>query len=857
MTGRKLGNYEVLDKLGEGGMGEVWRARDARLNRTVALKVLPADVAGNLTRRQRFEQEARALAALNHPNIVAVYDIGESEGQAFIVSELVEGESLRKVIDRGPLPFRKLVDAAVQTAEALAAAHALGIVHRDLKPENIMVSGTGSGSSGRVKVLDFGLAKQTPLQGSGDDTDTLMLSQPGMVLGTVGYMSPEQVRAEPVDARSDIFSFGCVLYEMATSRRAFSGKTAADVISAVLKEEPSEISGTGTPVPPALEAIVRRCLEKDPAQRFQSAADMAFALRAVSSVSPSQAGSQILTLPPIHRRPKWLLPAAAALLLAVFFVAGFALRGRFTTTTVPRFHRVTFREGSVSAARFSPDWQDVLYTAAWDAGPGRIYQAHPGSPESRDLDLPESRLLAVSSKGDLAFLQGPFTPDGFGTLARNSITGGQPRQLLENVRLADWSPDAMEMAIVRSVDGKYRLEYPVGKVLAESPFAPFAIRISPDGQRVAYTNFTMGTRIGLFVVDRAGKVQDLGAISGQTSELEVAPLCWTPDSREVWFRSYDSSDLNTIYSIGMNGTRRVVARFPGRVTLFEIAADGRILLSTENGRKGIRGLAPGEEVDRDLSCLDSSRLRGLSADGSLILADVLGESGGPKGSIYMRRTIGTAPVRLGDGVAYTLSPDGKWVAGFSSRDTGNRMFELMPTGPGEVVKSKMVVGWLAGTRNYLVLEKSPGKGIRLEAWDAATNTQRPVSPNGMPDSDDFPLVSSDGRQFLTTGPDGERHIYSIDGSEPKPVTGLTHHDRVVAWRADGRSVYITTHRNENRTIPVSIVDLDTGKRTPWREIKPIVPVDEAGSLRITPDGKAYAYNFTYLRSELFVAEGIR
>jgi Tol biopolymer transport system component len=185
------------------------------------------------------------------------------------------------------------------------------------------------------------------------------------------------------------------------------------------------------------------------------------------------------------------------------------------------------------------------------------------------------------------------------------------------------------------------------------------------------------------------------------------------------------------------------------------------------------------------------------------------------------------------------------------------MFELMPTGPGEVVKSKMVVGWLAGTRNYLVLEKSPGKGIRLEAWDAATNTQRPVSPNGMPDSDDFPLVSSDGRQFLTTGPDGERHIYSIDGGEPKPVTGLTHHDRVVAWRADGRSVYITTHRNENRTIPVSIVDLDTGKRTPWREIKPIVPVDEAGSLRITPDGKAYAYNFTYLRSELFVAEGIR
>src|SRR5580700_3559561 len=402
MTGRKLGNYEVLDKLGEGGMGEVWRARDARLNRSVAIKVLPADMASDPSRRQRFEQEARALAALNHPNIVAVYDIGQSEGRAYIVSELVEGESLRKVIDRGPLPSRKLVDVAVQTAEALAAAHALGIVHRDLKPENIMVTGVGSGSSGRVKVLDFGLAKQTPPKGGGDDTATIMLSQPGMILGTVGYMSPEQVRTEPVDARSDIFSFGCVLYEMATGKHAFTGKTGADVISAVLKEEPAEISGTGSSVPPALGAIVRRCLEKDPALRFQSAADMAFALRAISSTSITQTGGQAGDLR--HKRPKGLVPAAAVLLLAAVFAAGFLLRGRVTTTTAPRFHRITFREGKVSAARFSPDWQDVVYAAEWDGGQSRIYQSHPGSPESRDLDLPDSRLLAVSSKGDLAFL---------------------------------------------------------------------------------------------------------------------------------------------------------------------------------------------------------------------------------------------------------------------------------------------------------------------------------------------------------------------------------------------------------------------------------------------------------------------
>ena len=857
MTGRRLGSYEVLDKLGEGGMGEVWRARDARLNRTVALKVLPAEVAADPIRRQRFEQEARALAALNHPNIVAVYDIGESEGRSYIVSELVEGESLREIIDRGPLASRRLVEIAVQTAEALAAAHALGIIHRDLKPENIMVSGTGSGSTGRVKVLDFGLAKQNPPKGGGDDTATIMLSQPGMVLGTVGYMSPEQVRAETADARSDLFSFGCVMYEMATGRHAFSGKTAADVISAVLKEEPPEIAGPGSAFPPALEAVVRRCLEKDPAQRFQSAADLAFALRAASTVSPSQSGSQVLAAPPPRRRPRWQVPAAVMLVLAVCFAAGFLLRGRLSPSVVPRFRRLTFREGSIFAARFSPDWQDVVYTADWDSGPSRTYQSHPGSPEARDLDLADSRLLAVSSKGDLVFLEGPFTPNGDGTLARNSIAGGQTRQLLENVRLADWSPDASEMAIVRAAEGKYRLEYPVGKVLAEWPFPPFALRISPDGQRVAFTQFTMGTRIGLFVVNRAGKVQDLGAISGQTADLEAAPLCWSPDGREIWFRSYDSSDLNTIYAVGLNGVHRVVIRFPSRVTLYEIAADGRMLLSTENGRKGIRGVAPGGEMERDLSCLDSSRLRGISADGALIIGDVLGESGGPRGSIYMRRTDGAPPIRLGDGAALTLSPDGKYVAGFSSRDTANRMFELMPTGPGETTRSRMVVGWLSGERNYLVMERGAVNRIRFSAWDAKADKARPVSPDSMPDTDELPLVSPDGRKFLATGPDSELHAYAIDGGEPERIGGLTPHDRVVAWRADGRSVYITTHHDQNRSIPVSILDLETGKRSAWKEIKPMIPVNEVGGLRITPDGRAYAYNFSSLRSELYVAEGIR
>src|SRR5947209_8684061 len=256
MTGRKLGNYEIVDKLGEGGMGQVWRARDARLSRSVAIKILPPDVAGDPVRRQRFEQEARALGALNHPNIVAVYDIGQSDGQAYIVSELVEGESLRALIERGPVTGRKLLDIATQTADAVAAAHALGIVHRDLKPENIMLA-----RDGRVKVLDFGLAKQNAPQTT-EETATIALSQPGMVMGTVGYMSPEQVRGEAVDARSDIFSFGAILYEMLSGHRAFAGATPVDTMSAILHADPPDLAQSTVPIPESVERIVRHCREK-------------------------------------------------------------------------------------------------------------------------------------------------------------------------------------------------------------------------------------------------------------------------------------------------------------------------------------------------------------------------------------------------------------------------------------------------------------------------------------------------------------------------------------------------------------------------------------------------------------------
>src|SRR5579863_1805144 len=636
MQGRKLGNHEIVDKLGEGGMGEVWRARDLRLGRYVALKVLPSEVANDPARRQRFEAEARAVAALNHPNIVAVYDVGQDGGFSYMVSELVDGEPLRVLVSRGPIPFRKLVDIAAQIADGLAAAHGAGIVHRDLKPENIMIA-----RDGRAKILDFGLAKQT-VKTPGDETATTAFSEPGTVLGTAGYMSPEQVRSEPVDHRSDIFSFGCVLYELATGKRAFQGKSAVDVMSAILNSEPPDLVTTEAPLPPGLETIIRRCLEKRPEQRFQSAADLAFAIRAISSLSGSQPA---LAPTKTASRSKWLGPALAAICAVALFAGGYFVRARTTTLSLPTFERLTFRQGHISAARFSSDGQNVLYGAAWDGGQSRTYLVTPGNPESRDLQMPDGgELLSVSSKSDLALVVGPFGKEGSGTLAVSSVAGGQTRPMLEDVFDADWSPDGASMAVGRKVNGKWRLEYPVGHMLWESDWPPYGLRISPDGSRVAFSTYGDGSRIGILSVDRSGSRKLLGIVSGQISTNQNARLVWRPDGREIWFRSFDTKDLGTIKGITLDGKQRVIAHLPAHVNLHDISPDGKALISTIAIRAGILGTAPDQDSERELSILDASDLKDISQDGRMILGNVRGDSGGPRGSIYLRGTDGSPPV---------------------------------------------------------------------------------------------------------------------------------------------------------------------------------------------------------------------
>ena len=847
-TPRRIAHYELLDKLGSGGMGEVWRARDARLERSVALKLLPEEFASDPSRRQRFEQEARALGALNHPNIVAIYDFGEG----YLVSELVEGESLRAVLDRGPLQFRRALDIAAQIADAIAAAHALGIVHRDLKPENIMLT-----ADGRVKVLDFGLAKRAVVE-TGDKTATMAISQPGVVLGTMGYMSPEQVRGDAVDSRSDIFSLGCLLYELIAGKRAFDGPSAADVMSAVLREEPEESER----IPGPVAAIITRSLAKNPAQRFQSAADLAFALRAAMGRTEPHP----VTPGPTPRRSRTPFAVAAALAALALIAAAYLARGIFPTNQIPRFQRLTFRQGPVDAARFNPGAESVIYQAAWEGGPNRVYLVTPGNPESRDLELPPgSRLLSVSSKGDVALLIGPFDKSGAGTLARGSVAGGAPRELLEHVNAADWSPDGSELAVLRTIGLKRRLEYPMGKPLFESTLPLLSIRVSRDGRRVALSRITEQGGIELLAIDRNGAAESFGMISNQSQGVETSGLSWAPKREEIYFRSFDAFDARTLYAAGPHGKRRVVARFPNAVTLFDVANDGRVLLSTESGRTGILGQAPGEAMPRDLSCLEASYLRGISDDGRMIVASVDGESGGAKGSIYTRGTDGSPCVRLGDGVAKRLSPDGRWVTGYNSKETQGRKNVLIPTGAGEELEASIpqlsggtgvVAGWLEGDLEFLVFGSMPGKSMQFFAWSPKREAIRAVTPEHM--NDGYPIVTPDRKRFLAIGPEGRWQFFDVSGGPGRDVEGLTPHDTPINWRADGRALYIATHRDENKTIPISLVDIATGARTPWKEIRPPMPVDEAGPfVRITPDGRAYAYDFTMRRSELNLAEGLK
>ncbi|HEY1435083.1 MAG TPA: protein kinase, partial [Thermoanaerobaculia bacterium] len=583
----------------------------------------PASYSQDPERLRRFEQEAQSAGGLNHPNITAVYDLGSHDGAPYIVTELLEGETLRARMSGGAIAVRKATDYAVQIAKGLAAAHEKGIIHRDLKPENLFLT-----NDGRVKILDFGLAKLTQPEGqTGAQTNlpTAAGTEPGVVMGTLGYMAPEQVKGKPADQRSDIFSFGAILYEMLSGARAFHRDSAAETMSAILREEPPDLSATNRNVQPGLERIVRHCLEKNPEERFYSTRDVAFDLEALSGLSGG--ASPAMAVAGSKRRPSWLFVAGTALATALVCGAlAFVAISKAADRPPPSFRQLTFRRGQIFSARFAPDGQTVVYSAAWDGKPMEIFVGRPESPESRPFGLTGAEVMSISKSGDMAVSMNRVVGAAFrrtGTLAQLSVAGGAaPRDILKEIEWADWGPDGKSLAIVRVIPGRMRIEYPIGKVLYETSAWVSHLRVSPDGELVAFIDHPTPNDDGgsIAVVDRAGKKRNLSP-----PFASAQGLAWSPDGSEVWFTATEVGGNRAIYSTTRSGKSRLRVRVPGNLTLHDVSREGRLLVSRDTVRSEMVGLARGESKERDLTWLDWSLPSAISQDGKTVLFSETGE----------------------------------------------------------------------------------------------------------------------------------------------------------------------------------------------------------------------------------------
>jgi dipeptidyl aminopeptidase/acylaminoacyl peptidase len=843
-------------------MGEVYRARDTRLSRDVALKVLSPKSSGDGERLRRFEQEARAAGVLNHPNVVVIYDVGSHEGSPFVVAELLEGETLRGCAAGGSLSTARVVELATQVARGLAAAHAKGIVHRDLKPENVFVT-----TSGVVKLLDFGVAKLSEESGPfiGDSATTAMAqTHSGAVIGTAPYMSPEQARGQRVDARSDIFSVGIILYELLTGSNPFVRESAVETMHAIIRDDAPPL---GAGVPAGLALVVAHCLEKRPSDRFQSAQDLAYALEALGPGAASGSSRQRLTVPRFGARDarrRWMAAAAAVVVLAAVPVAWFAGRsagrmdGRVAGQAAAVFRRVTFRRGRVENARMAPDGRTIVYSAVFDGPRPQVFSTLPESAESRPFALPDGRplfgsLLSISSTGELALLLDSRAGEiyGEGTLARVQLGGGAPRELLENVLDADWSPDGESLAVIRDVEGRTRLEYPIGTVLLDGERVLKA-RVSPSGDRVAFVLL----RNDLYYV---GAVDTAGARTTLSRGLtSVASVAWGPSGDELWYAAGESAlTTGEIHALALDGRERVVARLTGSATVNDVARDGRVLVTDASLRAELRGLAPGGVEERDLSWLDVSVARSLSDDGQTLLINEDGEGGGRRFSVYARKTDGSAAVRLAEGMrGLALSPDGKWALALVASPP---RLVVLPTGPGEPrplpaydVAEYVSAAWFPDGRRFAFVGTGADGGQRAYVASIDGEAPRPITSDGI----DVVVVSPDGRFVAAHGQSGSA-IYPVDGGAARPLAGLRQDDTILQWDRDGRTLYVYDATELPRRI--SRYDVASGRRETWKEVSPPGAVGNTPlfPVVVSRDGRAYAYTIDASLSSLYLVDGWR
>ena len=819
--------------------------------REVAVKVLPEELASDPERLRRFEREARAASALSHPNIVTIYEVAQADQTSFIAMELVEGKTLRELAAGAALPFRKILSLAPQIAEGLARAHSAGIVHRDLKPENVMVT-----ADGIVKILDFGLAKLThPQTDSGQTVPGSTVSaatRPGIAMGTVSYMSPEQASGHPVDYRSDQFSLGSMLYEMATGKPAFRRPTTAQTLASIIEDEPDPIGNLAPKAPAPLRWVIERCLAKDARDRYASTEDLARELAGLRDhVSDLSAGSGVAVEPALRRPSRRAVLACSAIVagLAGMYVLG--QRVQLAHTSSPRFRQLTFRGAGIGTARFAPDGQTIVFTSQTEGRPPELLSMRLDGPEVRPLGLPPAQILSISSSGEMAILLlRPFAlyprighmafeqfvyrdPSLFdGTLAEAALAGGAPSELLENVMFADWAPNGTDLAVVRSSGNGRRLEFPIGNPIysKEETFMNHP-RVSSSPRGVAFKDWGE-----VLLKDSREAVRRLGPGTG----FEIA---WSEKTGEIWYNV--AAQQTEIRAVTPGGRDRLVATLPGDFILYDIATDGRVLLGRLVETTEILGSFPSEPRERNLSYFDMSVANALSATGdTLLFGDVFRPewASSPSGS-YLRKTDGSPPKRLRDGVGLALSPDGRFILrNFVALEQPIDRFILMPTGPGETKKvswGRIAFDWIDGHAGFF----PDGKRVFFAGVEA--NRDRRVwvqdietgGPRAADAARRYATRAARQRAFRLRARAGLFwRLYPTDEmGEPQRVVGILPGEEPFGSTPDGKWLYVRGPdelRPGESLMVTRVYRLDpwTGHRELWKEIPPANPRTGGGDL---------------------------
>ncbi len=838
--GTRLGPFEVLARLGAGGMGEVWRARDTKLDREVALKFLPASFGDDAERLARFEREAKVLASLNHPNIAAIYGLHEQGGHPFLAMELVPGIDLSEKLKHGRVPLREAVDIALQICDALEVAHERGVVHRDLKPANIRLT-----PEGKVKVLDFGLAKafasSDPTQ---SPTITSLGTASGVILGTAAYMSPEAARGRTVDKRTDVWAFGCILFEMLSGKLAFLGETVSDTMAAVLTRDP-DWSALSSDTPVRVRELLGRCLQKDPKDRLRDIGDGGLELR--EALRP---GPVVRSAGP--RGWVWglvaLLPVAAALL------AGLSLGRRSVDVRPPVFRPLITNNGPVYSARLTPDGETVIYGGAFEGRPLALFSMRADGLEGRPIDVPSADIAGISRNSQMALILGRRHTGGWpriGTLAQVALTGGTPRELLEDVYDADISPDGSQFAVVVADGDDQVLQYPIGKeVYRRSNGWISQPRIAPDGRRIVFVDHRLwNDDLGqVRMIDADGKVLDLGP-EAQYSQ----GACWSPDGKTVWYTHAEDFAGGVLLAVEPGGPTRVVARVPAPVRVQDVTADGRVLLLNDDTWVTLSGELAGDTSERVYTFWVGDGVVGIGQDGvSYAGTDNVVQNG--EYSVFFRRG-SSAPIRLGPGNAAGLTPDGKFVLA-TSIASEKRGLTMMPVGAGQPREldlhgvvfqghSASSVHFSADGRRFAFLGAKPGEKRAAWVFDLEDGVPRKVSPEGA----NAAVISPDGARVVVTDSTRGMYVVAASGSAdpvPVPVPGAPKEEVPLVWMRDGSAVL-----SWDRTLPPRIfkTDLASGRRELFREL---TPADPAGTiyewLVLSPDGRHYLQRSRRMRT---------